>query len=58
MNLKDEDRELMLRRYFYLQKSKDIAAAMNMSVTAVNSRLSRLKNKIRKNYESSDNNSE
>ena len=47
-----------LRRYFYLQKSKDIAAAMNMSVTAVNSRLSRLKNKIRKNYESSDNNSE
>ena len=58
MNLKDEDRELMLRRYFYLQKSKDIAAAMNMSVTAVNSRLSRLKIKIRKNYESSDNNSE
>lgn len=52
MNLKEKDRELMIRRYFYLQKSKDIATAMNMSVTAVDSRLSRLREKVKKNYES------
>lgn len=58
MSLKEKDRELMLRRYFYLQKSRDIAAAMDMSITAVDSRLSRLRNKVKIEYESRGNNGE
>ena len=55
MNLKEKDKELMIRRYFYLQKSKDIANAMNMTITAVDSRLSRLREKVRIEYESRGN---
>jgi len=55
MCLKEKDRELMVRRYFYLQKSKDIANAMNMTVNAVDSRLSRLREKVRQEYESRGN---
>lgn len=49
--LPDKDRELMIRKYFYLQSSKVIAKAMTMSVTAVDSRLSRLRIKVRKEFE-------
>lgn len=45
--LGQKDKELMIRKYFYLQSSKTIAKAMNMSVTAVDSRLSRLRIKVR-----------
>lgn len=50
-DLPDKDRELMVRKYFYLQSSKVIAKAMTMSVTAVDSRLSRLRIKVRKEFE-------
>lgn len=46
-----KDRELMIRKYFYVQPSKVIAKAMNMSVTAVDSRLSRLRTKVRNEFE-------
>ncbi|MGB8454709.1 MAG: sigma-70 family RNA polymerase sigma factor [Anaerocolumna sp.] len=50
-HLNKKDHELVIRRYFYLQSSKDIAAAMKMTVTAVDSRLSRLRNKMKQDYE-------
>lgn len=46
-SLPDKDRELVIRKYFYLQSSKMIAKAMNMTVTAVDSRLSRLRTKVK-----------
>ncbi|MGN6714701.1 RNA polymerase sigma factor [Anaerocolumna jejuensis] len=49
--LNKKDRELVLRRYYYLQSSKDIACAMKMSVTAVDSRLSRLRNKMKLTFD-------
>ncbi len=49
--LNKKDHELVIRRYFYLQSSKDIAAAMKMTVTAVDSRLSRLRNKMKRDFE-------
>lgn len=49
--LNKKDHELVIRRYFYLQSSKDIAAAMKMTVTAVDSRLSRLRNKMKQDFE-------
>lgn len=49
--LDKKDRELVLRRYYYLQSSKDIASAMKMSVTAVDSRLSRLRNKMKLTFD-------
>lgn len=55
MNLKDRDKELMMRRYFYLQRSKDIANAMDMTAAAVDSRLSRLREKVKKEFESRGN---
>lgn len=45
--LSQKDRELVIRKYFYLQSSKLIAEAMYMSVTAVDSRLSRLRTKMK-----------
>ncbi|MCD8396415.1 MAG: sigma-70 family RNA polymerase sigma factor [Lachnospiraceae bacterium] len=50
-DLKKKDRELVLRRFYYLQSTRQIAEAMQMSENAVDSRLSRLKKKIRKRYE-------
>lgn len=50
-NLGEKDRELMIRKYFYLQSSKVIAKAMTMSVTAVDSRLSRLRTKVKNEFE-------
>lgn len=48
--LKRKDRELVLRRFYYLQSTKQIAAGMSMSENAVDSRLSRLRKKIRKKF--------
>lgn len=49
--LQDKDRELILRKYFYAQSSKVIADAMNMTVTAVDSRLSRLRVKMKVKFD-------
>lgn len=49
--LKKKDKELVLRRFYYLQSTKHIAAAMGMSENAVDSKLSRLRKKIQKRYE-------
>lgn len=49
--LQDKDRELILRKYFYTQSSKVIADAMNMTVTAVDSRLSRLRIKMKTKFD-------
>lgn len=45
--LPDKERELMLRKYFYLQSSKTIAMAMGMTVNAVDTKLSRLRGKVK-----------
>ena len=50
-SLKKKDRELVLRRFYYLQSTKQIAASMEMSENAVDSKLSRLRKKIKKHYE-------
>lgn len=50
-NLNKKDHELVIRKYFYLQSSKDIALAMNMTVTAVDSRLSRVRSKMKQEFE-------
>lgn len=50
-HLKEIDKELVIRKYFYLQSSKDIAKATKMTVTAVDSRLSRLRSKMKKEFE-------
>ncbi|MCD7813417.1 MAG: sigma-70 family RNA polymerase sigma factor [Lachnospiraceae bacterium] len=50
-DLKKKDRELVLRRFYYLQSTRQIAEAMGMSENAVDSKLSRLKKKLRKRYE-------
>ena len=49
--LKKKDREMILRRFYYLQSTKQIAEAMSISENAVDSRLSRLRKKIKKSYE-------
>lgn len=53
-NLKERDRELIIRKYFYLQSSKHMASAMNMTVTAIDSRISRLRKKIKQDFEKLD----
>lgn len=45
--LPKKEQELMIRKYFYLQSSKQIASAMGMTVNAVDTKLSRLRGKIR-----------
>ena len=47
-NLKKKDKELVLRRFYYLQSTKQIALAMKMTENAVDSKLSRLRKKIKK----------
>jgi len=49
--LSEIDQELIIRKYFYLQSSKNIATAMKMTVTAIDSRLSRLRNKMKQEFE-------
>lgn len=50
--LNKKDRELVIRKYFYLQSSKDISKAMKMTVTAIDSRLSRLRSKMKQEFQS------
>lgn len=50
-DLKKKDRELVLRRFYYLQSTEQIARGMGMSKNAVDSKLSRLRKKIKKRYE-------
>lgn len=50
-HLKELDKELVIRKYFYLQSSKDIAKSTKMTITAVDSRLSRLRTKMKKEFE-------
>lgn len=49
--LKVKDRELVLRRFYYLQSTKQIALAMKMTENAVDSKLSRIRKKLKKQYE-------
>lgn len=42
------DREIFLRKYYLLQSSKEIAAALGLSVSNVNTRLSRGREKLRR----------
>lgn len=49
-DLNKKDQELIIRKYFYLQSSKQIAASMKMTVTAVDSRISRLRNKLKQEF--------
>jgi RNA polymerase sigma-70 factor (ECF subfamily) len=53
--LNKKDQELVIRKYFYLQSSKDIAKAMKMTVTAIDSRLSRLRSKMKQEFEKETN---
>ena len=50
-NMKKKDREIVLRRYYYLQSSKEIAFHMKMSVNAVDSKLSRLRRQMKQEYD-------
>lgn len=54
-HLNKKDQELVIRKYFYLQSSKDIALATKMTVTAIDSRLSRLRNKMKQEFEKEKN---
>lgn len=49
--MKEKDKELFVRRYFYLQSSALIAEEMRMSVAAVDNRLSRLRKRFKSFYE-------
>lgn len=50
-SMKKKDRELVIRRFYYLQSTRQIAAAMKMTENAVDSKLSRLRKKIKTQYE-------
>ena len=45
--LGEPDREILVRRYYYEQKPKEIALALNLSVKQVNNRLYHTKQKLR-----------
>lgn len=51
LSLQKKDRELMLRRYFYMETSKEIAETMKMSVNAVDTKLSRLRAKLKQEFD-------
>lgn len=53
-NLKSVDQEIIIRKYFYLQSSKHIARVMDMTVTAVDSRSSRTRKILQKEFEKED----
>jgi RNA polymerase sigma-70 factor (ECF subfamily) len=42
------DREILIRRYYYEQKPREISLAMNLSVKEINNHLYRSKQKLRK----------
>ncbi len=47
-SLDSSEQELIIRKYFYLQPSKHIAKVMNTTVSAVDSKTSRTRKKIKK----------
>lgn len=47
----EPDREIFIRRYFYLEKVRDIASRLNMQEKAVTARIRRAKDKLRIHYE-------
>ena len=47
--LEEPDREILIRRYYYDQKPKEIAMALNMNVKQVDNHLYQTKQKLRKN---------
>ncbi len=49
--LNPQEQEIIIRKYFYLQSSKHIAKAMKMTVTAVDSRASRTRKKLKQEYD-------
>lgn len=49
--LTEEEREILLRRYVYQQKPKEMAVALGLSVKQVENRLYRIKAKMRKQME-------
>ena len=53
-NLKSVDQEIIIRKYFYLQSSKQIAKAMNMTVTAVDTRSSRTRKILQEEFSKED----
>ena len=46
--LAEQDREILLRRYYYAQKPKEIALAMDLSVKGVENHLYRTKQRLRR----------
>ncbi|MBE6067212.1 MAG: sigma-70 family RNA polymerase sigma factor [Clostridium lundense] len=46
-SLKEPDREIFIRRYFYMEKVKDIASKIGMNEKAVSARISRAKEMLR-----------
>ena len=48
LELKSSERQLIYRRYFYLQDTKQIAAELGMSERAVEGRLYRIRKKLKK----------
>ncbi len=49
--LTEEEREILLRRYVYQQKPKEMAVALGLSVKQIENRLYRIKAKMRKQME-------
>ena len=47
-SLAETDREILIRRYYYEQKPKEIAVALNLSVKQVDNSLYRSKQKLRR----------
>lgn len=45
-----DEREIIIRKYFYLQSSKHIAKTMDMTVSAVDSKMSRTRKKLKKKF--------
>ena len=46
--LEPPDREIFLRKYYLMQSGKEIAAALHISVATVNTRLSRGRDRLRR----------
>lgn len=49
--MKKKDKELVLRRFYYMQSTRQIAMAMDMSENAVDSKLSRIRKKFKLHFE-------
>lgn len=49
--MKKKDKELVLRRFYYMQNTRQIALAMDMTENAVDSKLSRVRKKMKETFE-------